>query len=258
MATKEELKQLLRELNRQGDAPSIKARAAEFLREVDAKTLSLAEQELEQEGMSEEELRRLCPVHLEVLGEGLERQRPEIATAHPIGILMDEHRIILQNLEELREIAGRVRTAADLSEIEGQLAHLKAIAHLLLDTESHHRREEEALFPRLESHGVTGPPRIMRLEHEELRARKRRLAELVEQAGSTSYAELAKELADVGSYLANTLQDHIYKEDNILYPTALSTLEPEEWREVLKEFEGIGYCCFTPYRSTGGDNLIQG
>ncbi len=25
------------------------------------------------------------------------------------------------------------------------------------------------------------------------------------------------------------------------------TLEPEEWSAVLKEFEKIGYCCFTPH-----------
>lgn len=258
MATKEELKQVLRELNEQGDVPAVKARAAELLRGVDAHTLSLAEQELEQEGMDDEALRKLCAVHLEVLGEGLEQQRPEVAAAHPIGILMDEHKIILQNLEELREISDRVRAAASLSEIEGQLPRLKAISHLLLDTESHHRREEETIFPRLESYGVTGPPRIMRQEHEELRAKKRRLAELVEQAGSTSYEELAKELAHVGHYIATTLKDHIYKEDNILYPTALSTLEPEEWPEVLKEFEGIGYCCFTPHGAAGGDSLTEG
>jgi hypothetical protein len=56
----------------------------------------------------------------------------------------------------------------------------------------------------------------------------------------------------MGSYIANNLKDHIYKEDNILYPTALDTLEPEEWSEVLEEFERIGYCCFTPRGSEIG------
>lgn len=122
---------------------------------------------------------------------------------------------------------------------------MKAIAYLLLDTESHHKREEEALFPKLERHGVTGPPRIMRMEHEELRAQKRRLAELVEQAESMGYEAFSRELNEVGSYIASDLKDHIFKEDNILYPTALKTLEPEEWNKVLEEFEDIGYCCFT-------------
>ncbi|MFQ6121822.1 MAG: DUF438 domain-containing protein [Dehalococcoidales bacterium] len=46
MANKEELKQLLRELNKQSDSALVKERAADFLKNVDAKTLSLAEQEL--------------------------------------------------------------------------------------------------------------------------------------------------------------------------------------------------------------------
>jgi len=50
------------------------------------------------------------------------------------------------------------------------------------------------------------------------------------------------------------LTDHIYKEDNILYPTALSTLEKGEWDDVAREFESIGYCCFTPGRPS--KNLV--
>ena len=178
--------------------------------------------------------------------EGVEQLRSESEAAQPISLLMAEHKIILENLEELRRIVSQAKVANSFDEFGGQLTRLREIAHLLLDTESHHQREEAALFPRLERYGVTGPPRIMRLEHEELRARKRRLSELVEQAGSTSYEEFVKELSEVGGYIANVLRDHILKEDNILYPAALKTLEPQEWPEVLAEFEEIGYCSFTP------------
>jgi len=44
MTNKEELKQLLRELNNQGNSAGVRERAAEFLKDVDPKTLSLAEQ----------------------------------------------------------------------------------------------------------------------------------------------------------------------------------------------------------------------
>lgn len=247
MANKEELKQILTELGAGGDSESVKKRAAEFLKNVNPKALSLAEQELMQEGVvSQEQLRSLCSVHLEVLGEELQRQKPELETNHPIGVLMEEHRIILENLEELRRTVGQVEAATGFGDIGTQLGRLKSIARLLLDTESHHQREEEVLFPRLERHGVTGPPQIMRLEHHELRAKKRILAELVEQAGSASFAEFARQLSETGNYLSSELGGHIFKEDNILYPTALETLEPQEWSKVLQEFERIGYCSFTP------------
>ena len=68
----------------------------------------------------------------------------------------------------------------------------------------------------------------------------------MEGAGSTGFTEFAKELSEVGGYMASVLTDHIFKENNILYPTAVQTLEPEEWSQVLEGFEMIGYCCFTP------------
>lgn len=143
-----------------------------------------------QEGFSQEELRRLCSVHLEVLGEELERQRSEAEATHPIGILMAEHKIILEKLNELRRIVGQTAATRGFDELGDRLHRLKEIACLLLDTESHHQREEEALFPRVERHGVTGPPRIMRLEHEELRAKKARLGELGRACGTSKRHEL--------------------------------------------------------------------
>lgn len=246
MTNKEQLKKVLKELGKDRDSAQIKARAAKFLKDVAPQTLSLAEQELMEEGVvSQEELRSLCAVHLEILGGALERQKPQLDSTHPVGILMDEHRIILRNLDELRRLVGQVGIAKSFDDIGEHLTRLKVIAHLLLDTESHHKREEEALFPRLERRGVTGPPRIMRLEHEELRAAKRRLAELSEIAEKVGFATFAQELKEVGNYISMALADHIFKEDNILYPTALQTLEPQEWSSVIQEFDRIGYCSFT-------------
>lgn len=172
----------------------------------------------------------------------------QLGKTHPVSILISEHEIILQNLKELKEIAEKIKMAQGSGEIKNQLKRLKEIAHLLLETESHHQREEQALFPRLERRGISGPPQVMRLEHEQLRAKKKRLAELTAQAESQNYTQLSRELHEVGSYIASTLQNHIFKEDNILYPMALRIFQAEEWPEITKEFDRIGYCPFTPSR----------
>lgn len=257
MSDTEELRRLLRELNTPDNSTQVKEKAAEFIKNMDAKTLSLAETELMQEGMSQDELRILCDVHLAVYGDERQRQQSEMAAIHPIGILIDEHKIILRNLEELRSIVEQAEAARDFGEIGDQLSRLKAISHLLINTESHHQREEEALFPRLEKHDVTETPQVMRLEHEELRAGKKRLAELVVRTESMDYREFARELGKAGSYITDALRDHIFKEDNILYPTALQILRPEEWSKVAEEFDSIGYCYFTP-RPANMDNLVGG
>lgn len=176
-----------------------------------------------------------------------EQLNPELEKTHPVSILMDEHKVILQNLEELRGIVSQVKAAQGFSDITSRLGSLREIAHLLIGTESHHQREEDALFPRMDNYGSDDVSQMMCLEHEQLRAKKKELAILVEQAENTDYQEFSRELIKVGDYIVDVLRDHISKEDNMLYPTALSTFKPEEWSEVLKEFESIGYCFFTPH-----------
>ena len=71
---------------------------------------------------------------------------------HPVCILMDEHEVIYRNLEELWRILNEINNS--LATV-GELAGLSEIAQLLVEAESHHTREEKALFTRLENQGVT-------------------------------------------------------------------------------------------------------
>ncbi len=190
-------------------------------------------------------MRRLCDVHLELLSEGLE-EGPTVEKEHPIQILKAEHKIVQQNLDMLDRLISRMDDAKILEEVKDRLEELKEISELLIETESHHKREEEALFPRLEKHGVTGPPRIMRMEHDELRARKKALRDLAQKPTSLEFEELKARLTKTVQYIVSTLRQHIFKEENILYPTAMKTLRADEWKDVKQQFDEMGYCSFTP------------
>jgi PAS domain S-box-containing protein len=39
---------------------------------------------------------------------------------------------------------------------------------------------------------------------------------------------------------------HFHKEGKVLFPTALEVIPEGEWASLRAEFDGIGYCCFTP------------
>ena len=103
------------------------------------------------------------------------------------------------------------------------------------------------MFPRLEAAGVTGPPRIMRMEHEDLRAHKHELQELISGVGEMDFSRFKEELRRIANFLVYHLRDHIYKENYILYPTAVQMIDDDEvWDELHREADAIGYCCFTP------------
>jgi DUF438 domain-containing protein len=240
-----ETTRVLRRLTGGEDPQKVKQEAEDLLRSVTPQELSLAEQQLIQEGVEPEELRHLCQVHLRVLSDEVEGFRRTLPTGHPVDTLMAEHEVILETLDELEALNQAVQRAERLD--AEQIERLEHIATHLVEAESHHQREEEALFPELEGRGVTGPPRIMRLEHEDLRARKHALRELAENAETLAFADFKERLDELAAYLVFNLRDHIFKEDNILYPAAVEVVgDPSVWDEVKVQSDEIGYCCFTP------------
>lgn len=243
---KTKLKELLKKVKTAEDVEKLKPEIKETLSELKPDELALAEQELMAEGISPEEIRKLCGPHLELLREALEGKASALDPMHPIQILKEEHEVILQKLGELDQVVEKANAAENFSQVRGELERLEDIAHHLIDAESHHKREEEALFPELEKKGVTGPPMVMLMEHTELRQQKAALEELVSNHKGMSYNEFVSKLNDIGGYIVRNLNDHIYKENNILYPTALQVIEGKTWHTMKEKFDEIGYCCFTP------------
>lgn len=246
---KNELKQILRDLKSQSDVETVRIRAEKLLKTVDPRVLSLAEQELLKEGFSQDELRSLCDIHLQLLS-GKIQEGPASDLSHPVAILQEEHKVIQTYLAKLEEIAQKVKTSKNFTLSQDDMAELRNVSQMLVEAESHHKREEDALFPRLEQQGITGPPSIMRLEHDELRKRKKALKELTETAGKLNQADFTKQLTELESFIVPTLRSHIFKEDNILYPTALQAISENEWSTIKREFDEIGYCPFTPQHVT--------
>ncbi|MDK2855789.1 MAG: uncharacterized protein PWQ86_1002 [Bacillota bacterium] len=244
MAQIKELAELLKRINR-GEVDKEEVR--QVLGTIDPVELSLAEQRLIEEGTPPEELRGLCAAHIEALSDELERIKVATQPGHPIHTLISEHEEILNFLTQLEEVTARLMALYAYDSGNKDFERLKYLATELVEAEKHHAREEDVLFPELEKRGITGPPRIMRLEHDALRAKKKHLLELAEKASSLDYAEFKRELKETADYIIFNLREHIFKENTILYPAALKAIpEKEVWERLKEEADAIGYCCFTP------------
>ncbi|MBI5159384.1 DUF438 domain-containing protein [Candidatus Micrarchaeota archaeon] len=244
---KAKLKQLLVELKKGSVSKETREKAKEFLNSVDMKTIGMVEQELIREGVPAETIRAdLCDIHLEALKDAMVKKRIKVKAPHPIHTLMEEHKIIVKNLKELAGIAKRLKGRNSFAEMGNDLDELRHVVHHLVEAEKHHEREEEALFPKMEAHYIIGPPRIMKMDHVKLRKRKKELQELAASPEELGFKEFKRKSIELGEYLSRELESHIFKEDNILYQMALQALSEEEWKEVKKQCDKIGYCCFTP------------
>jgi len=221
---KEALKAILRRLHA-GESPQ--ALTEEFRKAVGHITpleIAQIEEELVREGISPEEIRRLCDLHLALFRESLEKEEPLAPPWHPVGILMAEHRELLRLVEHLNRAISR-----------GDKDELDHIRQHLLDSEKHYLREENVLFPVLEKHGIVEPPRVMWSEHQEIRAIKKE----IQSAEGPRLKELAVTLGEM-------LASHFFKENRILFPAALRVVPEAEWPHLRAQFDEIGYCCFTP------------
>lgn len=152
----------------------------------------------------------------------------------------------INSIEDLEGLIAKLDRLESFEELGEDLEKLKEIARYLLGAENHHEREEQALFPQVERKGLTGPTEVMREEHEDYLEKKRRLGRLVDNSDELNFEDFAKKVKRVGRYLVEGMNDHIYKENNILYPAASDVLEDEDWEEIKGKFDQMGYTFFTP------------
>ena len=246
---REKLKEALKKLHESSpdELERVKKEVEVYFKETDPKELAMAEQELIQEGTSRQEMKRLCDIHLEVMKEqlGVKSKKIKLPASHPISILKDEHEIIKRNLKKLKATFEKVKALGALDKAARQMSTLKELSHFFVETEKHHKREEEGLFPRLEAHGIIEPPQIFKEDHMGFLAKKKEFYNAM-MAEQKDFEKFVGAVGPIIEYLTKDLEEHIYKEDNILYPMSLETLEKDEWKTVRKKFDAIGYCCFTP------------
>jgi uncharacterized protein len=168
------------------------------------------------------------------------------AEGHPIHILMKEHELMLGFSGRLLAVAGSLTGLRDLRAAE---PHKEEIAHLvehLIESESHYVREENVLFPVVEKHGITGPPRMMWMEHDEIRKLKKELSAIIKGPEATPFEQFTHRLHETASALDTLLTSHFNKENSILFPAALRVINEPEWADIRRQFDELGYCCFTP------------
>ena len=169
-----------------------------------------------------------------------------LPASHPISILKDEHDIIKRNLKNLKQLLKKLKTVDSFDKANLYINTLKELSHFFLETEKHHQREEDGIFPRLAAHGITELPEILKEDHVEFKAKKKNLKEISFNTENKEYREFLRLVAPLIEFLTKNLEEHISKEENIVYPLALQALDKDEWKDVRKKFDIIGYCCFKP------------
>ena len=156
----------------------------------------------------------------------------------PTETLKHEHQIILLVLQGAEREALAIR--------DGGEAREEAITQMLdffrnFADRCHHAKEERHLFPALNARGFpaeSGPVAVMLHEHEQGRAAIRAISEAL-PAASGGDRRAAGDLAEALLGYVELLRNHIFKEDNVLFPMADRVLEADEQTRLEGLFERV-------------------
>jgi hemerythrin-like domain-containing protein len=154
------------------------------------------------------------------------------AAAPATAELSEEHKIILKVVAALRAECGKVESGAAVD----REFFLKAADFIRNYADKfHHAKEEDTLFPELGEPGVKmhcDPREVMLQDHELGRMYVRGMEGALREGRKA-------ELLDNARRYCGLLEEHIYKEDNILYPMADEALGVERSAKLKERFAEI-------------------
>ncbi|MBI1827648.1 MAG: hemerythrin domain-containing protein [Planctomycetes bacterium] len=153
----------------------------------------------------------------------------------PVTVLRAEHQIILRVVRVLGRLMDRFEQAGEFP--EAPLAKCVEFIRLFADA-CHHGKEEDLLFPVLESRGIPsdgGPIGVMLHEHKIARGLTGEMAGALTDARTgdasarTRFCQAAREYVDL-------LTNHIFKEDNILFNMGDRVMNPDDQASLGTKF----------------------
>jgi DUF438 domain-containing protein len=238
MGKKAELKDIIRELNAGGDVEALKKRFAALAQDVSGAEIGALEQELLDEGLPEEKIRKLCDIHVQVFEGSLEAQpAPTAVPGHPLHTLAEENKALKGLLAEVRAALAGIKPEPGIPPADA--ARLERLLEDLSQVEKHYLKKENQLFPRLESKGITGPSKVMWAVHDDIRAHLKDLKRALRLGDANLVVRSA-------SWVLHEIEDMVAKEEKILFPMSLEKLDRSDWVRVKKGEEEVGYAWIAP------------
>lgn len=241
------MKGLVRQLHSGSAEEKIKKQLETMLGEADYSDVFVMEVQLIEEGISEESIRDLCDTHTRVLSHHLDLQEtPETNPGHPVHTFIQENKELINLTQQVRLLIKKV---ADLEPDQDALPLMQEIQGLLnelMDVDKHYRRKENLLFPFFEKKDIPGPPSVMWGKHDETREILKMTIHGLQETDRIKAAEAKAYNLFAVSTALDSIEDMIYKEEKILFPTALDLLTEQEWYQVYLETPEIGFCLYVP------------
>ena len=239
---KEIVKDIILKLHRGLSVEEAKDRFVKEVGSITSSQIAEIEQSLINEGMSPDEIKKFCNVHALLFESALKKVvAKEESPAHPVYLFKLENREIEKLTHSLKQL---IKNKDRNSPVELR-RKIKTLLSELRGTDLHYTRKEQLLFPFLEKYGFMGPSKIMWGKDNEIRNMLKEASVKIDE--SPVDEEYLKTYLNP---LMEEVEGMIFKEENILFPTSLEKLSVNDWVEILKESDEVGYVFIEKPRDT--------
>lgn len=243
---KEMLRHLLLRLHKGENPEVLRNRLIEVLKTIPYNEVVEVEQALINEQLlNEAEIQEFCDLHTAVLDGSIDLGGAKaIPAGHPADTFRKENEALNAEITTYKKLTGTMDTWDD-AHLTGFLLGLRTIFNSLADVDKHYKRKEYLLFPFLEKHLITGPPKVMWGKHDETRLQLKKAFESL-TSPLTTVNELKTTVATVCNPAVEMIAGMIKKEEEILFPMSMDTLTEDEWYKIYQETPDFGYCLIDP------------
>ncbi len=232
----------------EGKAPEeVKKRLMDLMQKIPYGEIVEVEQELISEGLPESEVLRLCDIHSMVLEDSIDLSGAQVVPpGHPVDTFQKENRELEKIGKKLDELYERSDEMMKMMGAEKYINNLRSLFNSLMDVDKHYRRKENLLFPFLENYGITGPPKVMWGKHDETRAFLRQAMDSLLNTGPVTPESIRNKIQLSLQPASKAVTDMIMKEEEILFPMTMDKLTDQDWYEIYRQTNEIGYCIYDP------------
>lgn len=253
------MKSLIRRLHSGVAEEQIKAQLGTLLDEADYSDVFLMEVQLIQEGIPQESIQQLCDTHTRVLKQHLDLQEtPETTPGHPVHTFVQENKELIRTTGQIRVLLNRLESLPDGADATASMREVQQLLNNLMDVDKHYRRKEYLLFPYFEKSNLPGPPAVMWGKHDEVRHLLRLTIEGLQQVDALDAAEARSYGLFSVIPAADAIDEMVYKEEKILFPTALNLLTEQDWYQIYLQSDEYGYCLSAPEFVWQPEGGVQG
>lgn len=211
------------------DAPTLKQKFETEIGSITGAEFAFVEQKMTEVGVADSDFKEHVEDLIRIFRSALaSHEADKREPGHPLDTFRRENTAVAALVAEIHDALSVSTDEVDPTWWADKLGQLAEV-------DLHYIRKENQLFPRLEAKGFDKPSTVMWQIHDDIR-------ESLKAARQALLSGDHQRMLDSMPAILDQIVDMIFKEEKVLFPTSEAMLTEEDWNDVRRGEEEVGYC----------------